>query len=116
MPTVESYLPSGNGESPLANVTDWLEIWFNFDTGASVPASQPCPAGDEWVRAREEQLREDEPGNGAVQKEVVPLDRGSDRARDDRAPELLPVNRGRDAAGLSVRIHGAESILDGVLE
>ncbi len=54
LPTVESYLPSGNGESPLANVTDWLEIWFNIDTGACVPASQPRPAGDAWVRGRRE--------------------------------------------------------------
>jgi leucyl-tRNA synthetase len=54
LPTVESYLPSGNGESPLANVPEWLEIWFNYDTGAHVPASQSRPAGDEWVRARRE--------------------------------------------------------------
>jgi len=54
LPEVESYLPSGNGESPLANVTDWLELWFNFATGAAVPASQPQPAGDTWIRARRE--------------------------------------------------------------
>ncbi len=54
LPEVESYLPSGNGESPLANVTDWLELWFNFATGAAVPASQPQPVGDTWIRARRE--------------------------------------------------------------
>ncbi|OIR03704.1 leucine--tRNA ligase [mine drainage metagenome] len=54
LPEVESYLPSGTGESPLANCTDWLEIWFNVDTGASVPASQPRPAGDAWIRGRRE--------------------------------------------------------------
>jgi leucyl-tRNA synthetase len=54
LPEVESYLPSGLGESPLANVTDWLEIWINFATGVAVPASQPRPAGDTWVRARRE--------------------------------------------------------------
>ena len=54
LPEVQSYLPSGNGESPLANVTDWLELWLNFETGASVPASQPKPAGDAWIRARRE--------------------------------------------------------------
>ena len=51
---MQSYLPSGNGESPLANVTEWLEIWFNTDTGAAVPASQPKPDGDVWVRGRRE--------------------------------------------------------------
>src|SRR5207249_8245693 len=54
LPSVQSYLPSGSGESPLANVTEWLEIWFNITTGASVPASQPPPEGDAWVRARRE--------------------------------------------------------------
>ncbi len=54
LPEVSSYLPSGNGESPLANVTDWLEIWFNFKTGESLPAAQPSPAGEHWVRGRRE--------------------------------------------------------------
>ncbi len=54
LPEVQSYLPSGTGESPLANVSDWLEIWFDYETGSSVPASQPRPAGDRWLRARRE--------------------------------------------------------------
>jgi leucyl-tRNA synthetase len=54
LPPVQSYLPSGQGESPLANETDWLEIWFDFATGAAAPATQPRPAGDTWVRARRE--------------------------------------------------------------
>jgi leucyl-tRNA synthetase len=51
---VQSYLPSGAGESPLANVPEWLEIWFNVVTGAAVPASQPQPDGEAWVRGRRE--------------------------------------------------------------
>ncbi len=54
LPDVQSYLPSGNGESPLANETSWLEIWLNVETGAAVPASGPQPAGDAWVRGRRE--------------------------------------------------------------
>jgi len=54
LPSVQSYLPSGNGESPLANETAWLEIWFNVETGAAVPAAQPKPAGGAWVRGRRE--------------------------------------------------------------
>jgi leucyl-tRNA synthetase len=54
LPSVESYLPSGTGESPLANVTDWLEIWFNVRTGEAVPAATAKPAGDAWVRAKRE--------------------------------------------------------------
>lgn len=54
LPEVQSYLPSGTGESPLANVADWLEVWLDFTTGASVPASQPRPVGENWIRARRE--------------------------------------------------------------
>jgi leucyl-tRNA synthetase len=54
LPEVTSYLPSGTGESPLANVTDWVDIWYDFTTGAAVPASSPRPAGDQWISARRE--------------------------------------------------------------
>jgi leucyl-tRNA synthetase len=54
LPEVTSYLPSGNGESPLANVTEWLEIWLDAATGACLPASQPRPVGETWIRARRE--------------------------------------------------------------
>jgi leucyl-tRNA synthetase len=53
LPTVETYLPSGTGESPLANVTEWLEIWLNAETGEVIPASQPKPVGN-WIRGRRE--------------------------------------------------------------
>jgi len=54
LPEVESYLPSGTGESPLANVTEWLEIWIDYQTGESRPASQPRPEGPHWIRGRRE--------------------------------------------------------------
>ena len=54
LPEVHSYLPSGTGESPLANETEWLEIWFNCETGAAVPASNAKPAGEAWLRGRRE--------------------------------------------------------------
>jgi len=54
LPDVQSYLPSGNGESPLANVSEWLELWYDVSTGQSVPASIARPAGDRWIRARRE--------------------------------------------------------------
>jgi hypothetical protein len=46
---------------------------------------------DQRVGLRKEELGEDEAGNGAVKEEVVPLDRGADRAGDDGAGELGPV-------------------------
>ncbi|RME72161.1 MAG: leucine--tRNA ligase [Verrucomicrobia bacterium] len=53
LPEVESYQPTGTGESPLAAMTDWLEIWHHPATGEAVPASQPRP-GPEWIRGRRE--------------------------------------------------------------
>jgi leucyl-tRNA synthetase len=54
LPEVQSYLPSGTGESPLAHCTDWLEIWINCSTGEFVPASGPRPVGEAWIRGRRE--------------------------------------------------------------
>ncbi|HVU32327.1 MAG TPA: leucine--tRNA ligase [Opitutaceae bacterium] len=54
LPNVQSYLPSGTGESPLANETAWLEIWLDVSNGAAVPATDPKPAGNTWVRGRRE--------------------------------------------------------------
>ncbi len=54
LPEVATYMPSGTGESPLANATDWIDIWFNLNTGGAVRAAEPMPAGDDWVRARRE--------------------------------------------------------------
>jgi len=54
LPDVQSYLPSGKGESPLANVPDWLDVWYDVRTGASLPASQCKPFGENWIRARRE--------------------------------------------------------------
>jgi hypothetical protein len=46
---------------------------------------------DQRVGLREEEFGEDEAGDGAVEEEIVPLDRGADRAGDDGAGELGPV-------------------------
>ncbi len=54
LPDVQSYLPSGTGESPLANQTDWVDIWINVATGAAVPASQAKPSDGTWVRGLRE--------------------------------------------------------------
>ncbi len=54
LPPVQSYLPSGTGESALANVTDWVDVWYDFATGEAVAAAGPRPAGAPWIRARRE--------------------------------------------------------------
>ncbi|MCF3651961.1 leucine--tRNA ligase [Synoicihabitans lomoniglobus] len=54
LPEVESYLPSDSGESPLANATSWVDIWFNPATGASAPKTSDRPTDGTWFAARRE--------------------------------------------------------------
>jgi hypothetical protein len=59
------------------------EAYVEDDVGLQGP--------DQWIRIREKQFREDQPGDGAVEQEVVPLDRGADRAGDQCSPQLPTV-------------------------
>ena len=54
LPDVESYQPSGTGESPLANVREWVEVWYDARTGQTVPATDPRPEGDHWIPGQRE--------------------------------------------------------------
>ena len=51
LPEVENYQPSGTGESPLATLPEWLNIWFNIETGEVLPRDSEKPQGDVWVEA-----------------------------------------------------------------
>jgi hypothetical protein len=63
---------------------------------------------DQGVRIREKQFREHQPGDGAVEQEIVPLDGGTDRACDQRTPQLAAVLRVRQGyAGRSFSRHVA---------
>ncbi len=54
LPEVENYQPSGTGESPLATISDWLDIWFDLETGKSLPRTETKPTGENWVSATRE--------------------------------------------------------------
>lgn len=54
LPPVQSYQPSGNGESPLAGATGWFHVYFNILTGETISANGGIPAGDEWVHGHRE--------------------------------------------------------------
>ena len=54
LPDVRTYLPSGTGESPLANASGWVDLWLNIRTDETAPAGESRPAGPEWVPARRE--------------------------------------------------------------
>lgn len=53
LPKLESYQPSGTGESPLANALDWVQIWINPLNGETASATLPKPA-EGWVKAKRE--------------------------------------------------------------
>lgn len=55
LPEVESYKPSGSGESPLAKAPGWFDVYFNIVTGETISANKKgLPAGDEWVHGHRE--------------------------------------------------------------
>ncbi len=54
LPEVENYQPAGTGESPLATITDWLDIWFDLQSGKSISRIEPKPDGENWVPATRE--------------------------------------------------------------
>ncbi|MBO6102605.1 MAG: leucine--tRNA ligase, partial [Opitutales bacterium] len=54
LPEIKTYMPSGTGESPLANAADWINVYVNIKTGETVPQTQPKPEGSEWAKARRE--------------------------------------------------------------
>jgi leucyl-tRNA synthetase len=54
LPKTDNYEPAGTGESPLANNSDWVEIWFNVESGEALPQSTERPVGDHWIAARRE--------------------------------------------------------------
>ena len=54
LPEVENYQPSGTGESPLATIPEWLEVWFDLSSGKTLSRSEDKPLGGNWVSATRE--------------------------------------------------------------
>ena len=58
------------------------------------------------IRIRKKQLCKDQPSDGAVEQEIIPFDRGSDRAGDQGSPQLPAVLCvGYRLSGLAVSCH-----------
>ncbi len=54
LPQMESYQPSGTGESPLANAKDWVNVWIDALTGKTVSQSEGKPGGENWFAGHRE--------------------------------------------------------------
>lgn len=48
LPKVESYIPQGLGEGPLAQTRDWVEVWYNLNTGQAI-SRQNLKPDNNWV-------------------------------------------------------------------
>ena len=53
LPEIDSYQPTGSGESPLAKAEEWLAVSVNLSTGAITPQSKE-PLGDDCILGRRE--------------------------------------------------------------
>src|SRR5262249_46302885 len=92
------------------------DIWLNDAVAVMAENRSPHRARDEThridrerlershprIRVWEEQFRKDEASDGAVEKEIVPLDRGADGGRNDRAAQLRLVFDRRKLDGSDV--------------
>ncbi len=64
LPPTDTYKPAGDGQSPLANLTEWTQVFFNLETGETMPRQRfltnirvdgDGPAGKSvWVEAARE--------------------------------------------------------------
>jgi leucyl-tRNA synthetase len=53
LPEVESYIPQGLGDGPLAQAKDWVEVWYNTITGQAISRQNPRPDIN-WVEGMRE--------------------------------------------------------------
>lgn len=54
LPPMADYQPAGNGESPLAKATDWVNVRIHLQSGETVPASAEVDNDSEWVIGQRE--------------------------------------------------------------
>jgi leucyl-tRNA synthetase len=55
LPKVESYMPSDNGESPLAKANHWVNVYINPISGEIIPACEfNAGTAGMWIRGRRE--------------------------------------------------------------
>jgi leucyl-tRNA synthetase len=48
LPEVESYIPEGQGEGPLALAKNWVQVWYHIESGKTISRAETKP-DDTWV-------------------------------------------------------------------
>ncbi|MCK4628087.1 MAG: leucine--tRNA ligase [Sedimentisphaerales bacterium] len=75
LPEVESYKPAGSGESPLANIDDWLNVTYRGQKGRRETNTMPQWAGSCWYYLRYiDALNEQAPFDKEKEKYWMPVD------------------------------------------
>jgi leucyl-tRNA synthetase len=54
LPDVQDFQPKGLGQGPLAEAEDWVRVWYDMRTGATVSRTNAKPDGDGWIEANRE--------------------------------------------------------------
>lgn len=54
LPETDNYKPSGDAQSPLANIPEWVNVWVNVDTGEAIPTVNPQPGDGKWFAGQRE--------------------------------------------------------------
>jgi len=54
LPEVEHYEPAGDGQSPLATITDWVNVTGYIDETGDFVVADSAPAGAELIKAKRE--------------------------------------------------------------
>lgn len=54
LPDVDDYKPKGGATSVLATIEDWVHVWYNMETGETVPFSAGKPDQGDWREGHRE--------------------------------------------------------------
>jgi len=49
LPETDNYKPSGDAQSPLANIPEWVNVWVNVSSGEAMSQQNPKPDSEIWV-------------------------------------------------------------------
>lgn len=92
LPEVESYIPSSLGESPLAQATEWVEVWYNIHTGQAIPRQKSKPDNN-WIEGlRETDTMPNWAGSSWYYLRYIDPNNDEQLANSELLKEWLPVD------------------------
>ena len=93
LPMVDKFQPEGLGKGPLAQATDWVNVWFNTKSGETVSASKSMPDEGNWVKAtRETDTMPNWAGSSWYFLRYLDPHNDNELASKDKVKDWMPVN------------------------